>query len=155
MSCKTFLGHLVYILMQPYLFFCKMPNRAYVILFDEKAARVLLVKNWLSLKRWSLPGGGLKNSESHLQAAQREVREEINLSLPAADLKRLEILPGANRFVAGCRVYYLCRRRRRAIKYNRRELVAAHWYALNRLPPVDDQLKLVLARLAESLSVGN
>ena len=155
MSGKTFLGHLAYILIQPYLFFCEKPNRAYVVLLDEKRIQILLVKNWLSLRRWSLPGGGLEDAESHLQAARREVREEVNLSLPATALKRLEILPGANRFVAGSRVYYLCRRRKCDIDHNRRELVDARWYALDELPPVSDQMTRVLARLADSLKAGD
>lgn len=45
----------------------------------------LVVKHWLGNDSWMLPGGGCHRGEDPLAAAQREVREEIGLTLKATD----------------------------------------------------------------------
>lgn len=42
---------------------------------------ILLVKNWIGMQSWSLPGGGIDRDESSLEAAHREVKEEVGIIL--------------------------------------------------------------------------
>ena len=51
--------------------------------------RVLAIKN--SYKpQWSFPGGGVKKSESAIQAAARELREEVGIDVDSNSLKIVE-----------------------------------------------------------------
>ena len=47
---------------------------------------VLVVRTWLGLQRWSLPGGGIDKGESEKDAAVREVHEETGVQIRAEDL---------------------------------------------------------------------
>ena len=155
MFVRNFLGHLIYILIQPGLLFLEHPNRAYVILFEKKTREVLMVKNWLSLRNWGLPGGGVNVGESHLEAAMREVSEEIYLELEPGRLRQFCALPGANRFRDGRRSYFLCHLGKRTVDFNRRELVAARRCRLDRLPRTNPQVSFVLRRLSQALDDHN
>ena len=46
-----------------------------------RAGRVVLVKHWYLPDVWTLPGGGVKKGETLLDAAKREVREEVGYEL--------------------------------------------------------------------------
>ena len=50
-------------------------TRALITLGDN----VLLVKNVTDFGRWTLPGGGIKQSEIYAQSIAREVLEELNI----------------------------------------------------------------------------
>lgn len=56
-------------------------TRVLVVCGDE----YLLVKHWLGDDSWMLPGGGAHRNEAAIAAAQRELREEIGLQIPAKD----------------------------------------------------------------------
>lgn len=51
-----------------------------VLVIDEDE-RVLLIRHSYGSQRWMMPGGGVKRGEDVLIAAQREVREEVALTL--------------------------------------------------------------------------
>jgi 8-oxo-dGTP pyrophosphatase MutT (NUDIX family) len=51
--------------------------------------KVLVVKNWLGDRKWSLPGGGLHRSEPPVMGALREVREETGVMLAPEQLSEL------------------------------------------------------------------
>ena len=155
MFVRLFLGHLIYVLIQPYLLFFQNPNRSYVILFDKKRREVLMAKNWLGLRNWGLPGGGVEVGESHLEAAIREVGEEIYLELEPGQLRQFCALPGANRFRDGRRSYFLCHLGKREVDFDRRELVAARWCRLDHLPHTNAQMNFVLRRLRQTLNDHN
>lgn len=48
---------------------------------------ILMVKNWLSQQRWSVPGGGINRGETPENAAIREVHEETGLIFKRSQLK--------------------------------------------------------------------
>lgn len=62
---------------------------SWLTLRNSQRTRVLIVcgeeavmlKNWIGTGGWSLPGGGRKRGETALIAAQREVHEEVGLSI--------------------------------------------------------------------------
>lgn len=51
-----------------------------VVVLDQDD-RVLLIRHSYGSQRWMMPGGGLKRGEDVLEAAQREVREEVAIAL--------------------------------------------------------------------------
>jgi 8-oxo-dGTP pyrophosphatase MutT (NUDIX family) len=52
---------------------------------------VLVIKSWLSLQKWSLPGGGIGRGEDELAGAVREVREELGLRIKPAKFRHIGI----------------------------------------------------------------
>lgn len=59
-------------------------NRPRVAIMTD--THILLIKNW-GENAWALPGGGQSRKESKETAAQREVREELGVSIPAGELE--------------------------------------------------------------------
>lgn len=53
-------------------------ERAKVILIHND--QILLVRQTFHLKQWTLPGGGINKNEPPLEAAKRELREELGLT---------------------------------------------------------------------------
>lgn len=51
---------------------------AFVVIADHDS--ILLVRHNYGEKKWSLPGGGVKQGEIVIQAARREAREETGIS---------------------------------------------------------------------------
>ena len=51
------------------------------VLVIDPDGRVLLIRHSYGSRRWMMPGGGVKRGEDVLVAAQREVREEVALTL--------------------------------------------------------------------------
>ncbi|HVC36007.1 MAG TPA: NUDIX domain-containing protein [Candidatus Dormibacteraeota bacterium] len=54
-----------------------------LIMVDE---HVLLVRNWLGMQEWTLPGGGAKRSETDQEALVRELQEELGISIKQSSL---------------------------------------------------------------------
>lgn len=46
-------------------------------------SNVLLVRNWYNSGQWQLPGGGIRQGESPLETARRELAEEVDITLDA------------------------------------------------------------------------
>lgn len=61
----------------------KRVDVAYVLLYDDKNRRILMVKNKgkSSSSFYTLPGGAVENGETLEQAAIREVKEETGLEV--------------------------------------------------------------------------
>ncbi len=55
------------------------PPRSRLLIVHDGS--VLLVKNWLGLGHWSVPGGGAHRGENPKNAALREVQEELGLEV--------------------------------------------------------------------------
>lgn len=60
------------------------PARARVVITHN--GEVLVVKNWLSHGRWTLPGGGVQHAELPIDAAVREIAEELGIDLDKSQL---------------------------------------------------------------------
>ena len=62
--------------------------RAGVILYNLKTKQLLLIHRWKNGKEYFvIPGGGVNFNETVLQAAQREIREELGWALSEKKLK--------------------------------------------------------------------
>ncbi len=92
---------------------------------------VLLLKHSYGPEVWALPGGGLRRGEDPLEAARREVREEIGIALtrivPVAVIE--EVISGAphttHLFAATCNQHP---------KPDGREIVVARFFPSHSLP---------------------
>jgi 8-oxo-dGTP pyrophosphatase MutT (NUDIX family) len=54
----------------------RLPRARALITYNDN---ILLIKNVTDSNQWTLPGGGLKKSESYDMAVAREIREELNI----------------------------------------------------------------------------
>lgn len=73
-----------------YIYFRK-GHRSRVLIHDGD--KILLVKGrwklWFGDDLWSLPGGGIRETEQPVEAAVRELNEELGLQITAGQLKPL------------------------------------------------------------------
>lgn len=93
MKPPQILGQLIYFFGYPIVLLAIYGSRrSYVaITCDDE---ILLTVDWLSFRHQSrLPGGGVKHNESPDRAAQREVLEEIGLTIDLGQLEALNISP--------------------------------------------------------------
>ena len=86
-------GKIIYFFGYPiFRILIKGTHRAYVVIIHKDT--VLVTKNWLGFqKKWRLPGGGVHRGESAAVAAQRELVEELGISVESNDFVRLNDLP--------------------------------------------------------------
>ncbi|SFJ74759.1 ADP-ribose pyrophosphatase YjhB, NUDIX family [Amycolatopsis sacchari] len=68
------------------------PRTAAGVLFTDRQARVLMVHTTYK-DYWDIPGGYIEPGESPHQAAVREVREELGLSVPVGELVAVDWAP--------------------------------------------------------------
>lgn len=62
-------------------FFHAVRGGAAVRVILIQGGKVVLVRHWLTPGMWALPGGGVKNGESPIDAAKREIFEEIGYTI--------------------------------------------------------------------------
>ena len=102
------------------------------VILRNPSGEVLLVRHSYGPPLWSLPGGGLERGEAPEDAARREVREELGLTLAALEpLGTLEEeLSGTNHtaHLFGAAVD-------EAPQVDGRELLEARFFAADTLPP--------------------
>lgn len=105
-------------------------NGCRVLAFDDKG-RVLLVRHSYGSRRWMLPGGGFAPREDPVDAAQRELREEVGCGLTEPTLVTVieEPLSGATN-----RVHIISGRLDSAPQADGREIVEARAFAPDALP---------------------
>lgn len=106
-----------------------------LILNEEK--EVLLVRNWLGHQKWTLPGGGIKRTETPAEAAAREVHEETGLRIPHDQLQELGTFPsdtGKYTYTVACYVIHIAKREPQFAKHRRLEMLDMSWFPLTSLP---------------------
>ncbi len=108
-------------------------SRASIIVVNQ--SKILLVKNWLSSGKWSLPGGGIAKAESAVACARRELIEELGISPKPEDLKL--VMKGWFR-ESGLRFYHECFRlelkEKPNLKIRNLEIMDAKWFGKSELP---------------------
>ncbi len=65
----------------------RFTTRARVLIICH--GEMLLLKGWLSIGQWGLPGGGVRKGETAIQAVIRETEEEIGVRLDQQPLRAL------------------------------------------------------------------
>ncbi len=83
---KKIIGSLIFWITYPaiYLLLRNSHRTRVIVKSDDK---ILFVRTFLGDGKLSLPGGGIKKSESSTQAATRELKEETNIEVDIKDLK--------------------------------------------------------------------
>lgn len=100
-----------------------------LIEFDSK---ILLIRNTYGDMRWTFPGGGFKRNESAERAAQREVLEEVGISLESLrPLGEYTSTDGYKRDTVHC---YAGEAISPRFKIERNEVYEAGWFAWEHLP---------------------
>jgi 8-oxo-dGTP pyrophosphatase MutT (NUDIX family) len=67
--------------------YLKQSTRTRIVVLYQ--GQVLVLKNWLSDNRWSIPGGGLHKDEDPKLGAIRELFEETGIQAAAVDLEAI------------------------------------------------------------------
>ena len=108
--------------------------------------RVLLQRDWLSSQLWTVAGGGLKRNETPAQSAQREVIEELQISLSESELTA----HGSSQFAATGNTVFTAElftaQVESSISFGAKwpEVIEAQWFEIDSLPqdrePVVDVL---------------
>jgi ADP-ribose pyrophosphatase YjhB (NUDIX family) len=75
-----------------------------IILIDD-LNRVLLVHQTYGRKVWAIPGGMVENGESAWLAAERELKEEINIVAEGMELAGMYFQPHRNRYIYTFKAY--------------------------------------------------
>jgi ADP-ribose pyrophosphatase YjhB (NUDIX family) len=104
-------------------------DAAGIIIIDEQD-RVLLVHQTYGKKQWATPGGMVEEGESAWEAAARELKEEINLTVSGMELSGMYFQPHTNRYV------YLFRARsfEGAPEIDQKEIDQFGFFSLDNLP---------------------
>lgn len=130
---QEFIGHILFWLSWPAAWvYLKGSHRSRMIIISED--HILLVKNWISPKGWSLPGGGIHGGEEPAAGASRELREETGLQLDPKLFKLVVELP-VRSYGHSFHAYGLEAKidGQPAIKRQRLELTAAEWVLIEKL----------------------
>lgn len=114
---------------------------------------VLLVRSWLGRQQWSLPGGGVKRSETPAQAAAREVHEETGLHIPADHLTEIGSFPTQSAqytFTVVCFKVEIAKREPRLRRHQKLEMLDISWFSRQHLPKdVSENVTKALALLGK------
>jgi 8-oxo-dGTP pyrophosphatase MutT (NUDIX family) len=97
------------------------------------SGRVLLVRHTYGSRGWDLPGGGRRRGESPVDAARREMREELGLD--GLDWRALgQLRAHAERHLQTLQIYG-AEVSEPALTLDLGELSVARWFEPERLPP--------------------
>lgn len=110
-------------------------ERARVVVLNER--RQMLLVHEIASNRWSIPGGGIEKAETPLQAAVRELREEVGLAIDPSSLTPVGVLrkPGTNiDYVAHIFTVTISKSDVTSHMFNTHELVDIAWFDLAKLP---------------------
>lgn len=116
-------------------------SRARVVLIDE-GGRIFLVQHWARGESWSIPGGGIERHESAIEAAQRELREELGISLEVNRLLYLTTIE--HNYTAPIFTTRIKTEELPPQPHNPREITTVGWFDVDNLP----QNMTTIARLA-------
>ena len=98
----------------------------------EYEGRVLLIRNPYGPMKWDLPGGGVRRGERPEDAARRESREEVGVSL--SGLRPLGRYTGTESYEDDTVVCYYARAESPALRPRRAEVYEEGWFEWGRLP---------------------
>lgn len=121
----------------------------------EYEGRVLLIRNPYGPMKWDLPGGGVRRGELPEEAARREVREEVGISLHV--LRPLGRYTGTEHYHKDTVVSYFARVGSPALKPRRAEVYEEGWFEWGRLPePLSPEAAKIIGqyRAAAGVEVG-
>ena len=109
----------------------------------ECEGRVLLIRNPYGPMKWELPGGGVKRGERPEEAASREVREEVGVSL--TELRELGRYTGTEYYEKDTVVCFYARAESAALRPRRAEVYDEGWFEWGSLPsPLSREVRTII-----------
>jgi 8-oxo-dGTP pyrophosphatase MutT (NUDIX family) len=133
---------LLYPLLRLYWYTCR-PSVLGVRCLIECEGRVLLIRNPYGSMKWDLPGGGVRRGERPEDAARRETREEVGVSLKG--LRPLGRYTGTEYYDDDTVVCYYARVESPAVKPRRAEVYEEGWFEWGRLPaPLSQEVPKII-----------
>jgi 8-oxo-dGTP pyrophosphatase MutT (NUDIX family) len=152
MTKKTYarLGRIAHSAATPVLrVYMKGQRRVRVLVINEKD-EILLVRSWFGHQQWSLPGGGIRRSESSAAAGAREVFEETGVTIDERKSKFLgEFENGDSNapFIIDCQIVSIEKQPAHIAARRRLEMLDVAWFSMKHLPShrsktVDNAMKL-------------
>jgi 8-oxo-dGTP pyrophosphatase MutT (NUDIX family) len=109
-------------------------RRTRVALYDAKTRQILLVKTLISAQKWDLPGGGIHKGESAINAAIREVGEEVGVSLKKTQLKHVGVTRISEQMVSYDVEIFLVAVDKIVPRGGRFEILDKQWFNIDKLP---------------------
>ena len=112
--------------------FVRRPRQNGVKCVLTDGEKVLLVRHTYGSRKWDLPGGGIKRDEPPVEAARREIEEELGVRLERwRDLGALGLTEYHRRDTICC---FQAELDGEPLTIDRGELDTALWFARDRLP---------------------
>lgn len=107
---------------------------------------ILLVRNWFGNGRWTLPGGGLHKGESVEEALQRELKEELDITIDKRSIHRIGTIQVTEDNLRYSIILARSGLAKKPELQMSKELTDASWFRIDRLPQerapiVDDLIK--------------
>jgi 8-oxo-dGTP pyrophosphatase MutT (NUDIX family) len=123
-------------------------KRTRIVIINQ--GQILLVQNWLSRQHWQLPGGGIRSHEDMITAGQRELHEELRISVQPNELSYLGGLMAVPPDIPYQAEILQLNTTDTALQnvetaYRRSELINVSWFSIDDLP--DFRSKVVDAGL--------
>ena len=118
-----------------------------VCVIQRADGRVLLIRQRYR-NRWGLPGGLLERGEPPEDAARREVREEVGLDVELVGEPGVVVEPRPQRVDVVYRAEPADGADVDAIRPCSPEITATGWFALDKLPPIQDETVTALMSVA-------
>jgi 8-oxo-dGTP pyrophosphatase MutT (NUDIX family) len=120
-------------------------ERSRVVVVNEHG-EYLLVRNWGGTRRWGLSGGGVERGEQAVEAARRELQEEVGIDRPVEDFHYLTTIEGT--YPAPIYVVRVARAELPDQPVNPWEITHLDWFKADNLPPLSGLTQEIMAIMA-------
>jgi len=107
------------------------------VLVTNENREVLLLKDVLSYRKWTLPGGGLNKNETAVACARRELHEETGILAPESSFQYVKTLKSPEIAVPfDAPLFHITIQKNKLPKKmaNPHEVADIRWFAVDNLP---------------------
>lgn len=144
------LTKLIHFFLRIYWFIFRPETRGVkcVIVYENK---ILLIKNTYGQKDWTLPGGGMKKSESPEVTAAREVLEETGTNV--YDIKVRGSFISEAEYKKDTIIFLTAKTHSDKLNTKSLEIKEAGWFPIYNLPTISNHTNKILREIGKDLIV--
>ena len=113
---------------------------------------VLLIRQTYGERLWTFPGGGLARGETPEAAVRREVEEEVGVRL--SQVRYVGRFVSTQTYNVDTVYVFTARAPSQALTLDAGEILAAHWFAREALPPVSGKTRTALELWRQHENIG-